>query len=217
MLTSTWEMYRAPRAARRRTRVRRHAHALPRPRRHGGPRRRPDAPRDHVAAAGRVRRRDPDHRAGRGAELEVRRPVLAERNLSLMVAAALDALGGLDSRRSRRLARWERVPRRAVRPTRSRSTASRVAENPDILPYFQQATPVGELEHARIGSRPRGAARAAGSTTCARSLGLRLDAEPPRAARVVRRRPRLRALRGARRGAAALLAEMMREFPSSTT
>jgi phosphoenolpyruvate carboxylase len=29
-----------------------------------------------------------------------------------------------------------------------------VADNPDILPYFQQATPVGELEHARIGSRP---------------------------------------------------------------
>ena len=29
-----------------------------------------------------------------------------------------------------------------------------VAENPDILPYFQQATPVAELEHARIGSRP---------------------------------------------------------------
>ena len=29
-----------------------------------------------------------------------------------------------------------------------------VAENPDILPYFEEATPVGELEHARIGSRP---------------------------------------------------------------
>ncbi len=29
-----------------------------------------------------------------------------------------------------------------------------VAEKPDILVYFQQGTPVGELEHARIGSRP---------------------------------------------------------------
>jgi phosphoenolpyruvate carboxylase len=29
-----------------------------------------------------------------------------------------------------------------------------VAENPDILPYFEQGTPVAELEHARIGSRP---------------------------------------------------------------
>src|SRR5215469_16546534 len=29
-----------------------------------------------------------------------------------------------------------------------------VAENVDILEYFEQATPVNELEHARIGSRP---------------------------------------------------------------
>src|SRR5438045_645293 len=29
-----------------------------------------------------------------------------------------------------------------------------VAENPDTLVYFQEATPVSELEHARIGSRP---------------------------------------------------------------
>jgi phosphoenolpyruvate carboxylase len=29
-----------------------------------------------------------------------------------------------------------------------------VAENPDILTYFEQATPVNELEHAQIGSRP---------------------------------------------------------------
>jgi phosphoenolpyruvate carboxylase len=37
----------------------------------------------------------------------------------------------------------------------------RIAENPDILPYFEQATPVQEFELAKIGSRParRGAAR----------------------------------------------------------
>jgi phosphoenolpyruvate carboxylase len=29
-----------------------------------------------------------------------------------------------------------------------------IAENPDVLEYFEQATPVNELEHARIGSRP---------------------------------------------------------------
>jgi phosphoenolpyruvate carboxylase len=29
-----------------------------------------------------------------------------------------------------------------------------VAENPDVLEYFEQATPVNELENARIGSRP---------------------------------------------------------------
>src|ERR1700730_12696399 len=30
----------------------------------------------------------------------------------------------------------------------------RIAENPDVLTYFEEATPVEELEHARIGSRP---------------------------------------------------------------
>jgi len=36
-----------------------------------------------------------------------------------------------------------------------------VADNPDVLTYFEQATPVNELEFARIGSRParRGASR----------------------------------------------------------
>ena len=29
-----------------------------------------------------------------------------------------------------------------------------IAENADVLTYFEQATPVNELEHARIGSRP---------------------------------------------------------------
>ncbi len=29
-----------------------------------------------------------------------------------------------------------------------------IADNPDVLLYFEQATPVNELEHARIGSRP---------------------------------------------------------------
>jgi phosphoenolpyruvate carboxylase len=29
-----------------------------------------------------------------------------------------------------------------------------IAENPDVLTYFEEATPVNELEHAQIGSRP---------------------------------------------------------------
>jgi len=39
-----------------------------------------------------------------------------------------------------------------------------IAENPDVLVYFEQATPVNELEHAQIGSRP-----------ARRSHGRRLD------------------------------------------
>src|SRR5262249_46094688 len=40
----------------------------------------------------------------------------------------------------------------------------KIAENEDILIYFEQATPVKELEHMRIGSRPtrRGAQRGLG-------------------------------------------------------
>ena len=29
-----------------------------------------------------------------------------------------------------------------------------IADNPEVIEYFEQATPVNELEHARIGSRP---------------------------------------------------------------
>src|SRR5204863_2206755 len=80
-------------------------------------------------------------------------PVLAEWNLELMISASLEAL---------------------VRPTNSLQGPDRswhaameamsldafgfyrhhIAENPDVLEYFEQATPVNELEHAQIGSRP---------------------------------------------------------------
>ena len=29
-----------------------------------------------------------------------------------------------------------------------------IIDDPDVLDYFESATPVGELEHAQIGSRP---------------------------------------------------------------
>src|SRR5215469_9512359 len=80
-------------------------------------------------------------------------PVLAEWNLELMIAASLEAL---------------------VRPVRTSPEQSQlfddamesmsqeafgfyrehIVENPDVLEYFELATPVNELEHARIGSRP---------------------------------------------------------------
>ncbi|MGI8618828.1 MAG: phosphoenolpyruvate carboxylase [Gemmatimonadaceae bacterium] len=80
-------------------------------------------------------------------------PVLAERNLSLMVAASLDALAGLDRPDDVQLARWEHVLDE-LSADALEYYREHIAENPDILPYFQQATPVAELEHARIGSRP---------------------------------------------------------------
>ncbi len=82
-------------------------------------------------------------------------PVLAERNLELMVAASLEALarpGGLQTTETE-VDSWE-----AALEEMSRSAfglyRERIAENPEVLTYFEEATPVQELEHARIGSRP---------------------------------------------------------------
>jgi phosphoenolpyruvate carboxylase len=80
-------------------------------------------------------------------------PVLAERSLELMVAASLDALARTDAPEPAQEERWER----AMEEMSAEAFGfyrEKIAENPDILVYFQQGTPVGELEHARIGSRP---------------------------------------------------------------
>jgi phosphoenolpyruvate carboxylase len=80
-------------------------------------------------------------------------PVLAERNLELMVAASLDSLAGRGREPHPDAERWEEAME-AMSADAFAFYRQHVAENPDILPYFQQATPVDELQHARIGSRP---------------------------------------------------------------
>jgi phosphoenolpyruvate carboxylase len=78
-------------------------------------------------------------------------PVLAERNLELMVAASLEALarpGG-----TRRGEGWEEALEWMSRAAFEFYRES-VAENPDVLPYFEEATPVLEFDLAKIGSRP---------------------------------------------------------------
>jgi phosphoenolpyruvate carboxylase len=80
-------------------------------------------------------------------------PVLAERNLELMVAASLDSLAQPGSARPEQDARWENAMEEMSREAFG-FYRRHIADNPDILTYFQQATPVGELEHAKIGSRP---------------------------------------------------------------
>jgi phosphoenolpyruvate carboxylase len=79
--------------------------------------------------------------------------VLAQRNLSLMVAASLHALANVDPPEDARLARWD-AAMDALSQDAFECYRRHIADSPDILPYFQQATPVAELEHARIGSRP---------------------------------------------------------------
>ncbi len=95
--------------------------------------------------------------------------VLAERSLELMIAASLDALarpnalipgehysGVLRPEWENAFDELSHISYRAYR--------EHILDDPGILRYFEQATPVGELEHARIGSRP---ARRAGQTTFA--------------------------------------------------
>jgi phosphoenolpyruvate carboxylase len=84
--------------------------------------------------------------------------VLAERNLELMVAASLEALSRRDVEDldQEGEAALEEMSHDAFEFYREK-----IAENEDVLTYFEEATPVRELEHVRIGSRPtRRSARA---------------------------------------------------------
>ena len=78
-------------------------------------------------------------------------PVLAERNLELMVAASLEALarpGGVGWR-----GEWEEALE-WMSGAAFEFYRRNVAENEDIVPYFEEATPVLEFDLAKIGSRP---------------------------------------------------------------
>jgi len=85
--------------------------------------------------------------------------VLAERNLELMIAASLDALARPNARDPKGhftgilQPEWET----ALDELSQISFAfyrEHILDNPDVITYFEQSTPVGELEHAMIGSRP---------------------------------------------------------------
>jgi phosphoenolpyruvate carboxylase len=85
--------------------------------------------------------------------------VLAERNLELMIAASLDALArpnALDPQGHQSgvmQPEWE-----AAFEELSESSfhfyREHILDDPEVLEFFEVATPVAELEHARIGSRP---------------------------------------------------------------
>lgn len=80
-------------------------------------------------------------------------PQLAQRTLELMVAASLEALVRTGLVEDRVDSAWES----ALEEMSAAAFAcyrEKIAENPDILIYFEQATPVLEFELAKIGSRP---------------------------------------------------------------
>ena len=115
--------------------------------------------------------------------------VLAERNLELMIAASLDALarprparesrpgathltGTLQARVGSRS--WTQLSESFLRLT----TAEHIVDSPPTpSPTLSRATPVAELEHARIGSRP--ARRADASSAQKQSQAWRTSAPSP--------------------------------------
>jgi len=85
--------------------------------------------------------------------------VLAERNLELMVAASLDALARPNARdpEGHFTGVLEPAWEAALEELSTLSFAfyrEHILDNPEVITYFEQSTPVGELEHAMIGSRP---------------------------------------------------------------
>ncbi|HEY0163416.1 MAG TPA: phosphoenolpyruvate carboxylase [Edaphobacter sp.] len=89
--------------------------------------------------------------------------VLAERNLELMIAASLDALARPDAALQKGTETphltgeitptWEAAMERLSESSYD-FYRKNIIESPETFTYFEQATPVAELENARIGSRP---------------------------------------------------------------
>ncbi|MEO7521001.1 MAG: phosphoenolpyruvate carboxylase [Gemmatimonas sp.] len=154
MLTSTWELYQAHRA------LHKVAHELGvtltlfhgrggTVGRGGGPTHRAITSQPPGAFSGEIRITE----QGEVLNWKYSDEVLAERNLELMVAASTDALAGLGKPDDAQLSRWEPVVDELSRIAFARYR-EQIADNADTLAYFRECTPVGELEHARIGSRP---------------------------------------------------------------
>jgi phosphoenolpyruvate carboxylase len=80
-------------------------------------------------------------------------PVLAEWNLELMIAASLEALTQPDADHPSHNSRWHEAME-AMSQDAYACYRQNIADNPDVLVYFEQATPVNELENVQIGSRP---------------------------------------------------------------
>jgi phosphoenolpyruvate carboxylase len=85
--------------------------------------------------------------------------VLAERNLELMIAASLDALARPNARDAE--GHFTGVLKPEWEATLDKLSAvafdfyrKQILDDPEVVTYFEQSTPVGELEQAKIGSRP---------------------------------------------------------------
>jgi phosphoenolpyruvate carboxylase len=85
--------------------------------------------------------------------------VLAERNLELMIAASVDALARPNARDPKGhftgvlKPEWEAALDELSNISHD-FYRKHILDDPDVVTYFEQSTPVGELEQAKIGSRP---------------------------------------------------------------
>jgi phosphoenolpyruvate carboxylase len=85
--------------------------------------------------------------------------VLAERNLELMIAASLDALARPNARDPQGhftgilQPQWESALDELSQLSYG-FYRQHILNDPSVVAYFEQSTPVGELENAKIGSRP---------------------------------------------------------------
>ena len=85
--------------------------------------------------------------------------VLAERNLELMIAASLDALARPNARDPKGHFTGILKPEWESALDELSGIAfgfyrKHILDDPGVVTYFEQSTPVGELENAKIGSRP---------------------------------------------------------------
>jgi phosphoenolpyruvate carboxylase len=160
MLTSTWEIFRAHRALHEVARESGVSLRLFHGRggtvgRGGGPTHRAIFAQPFGAFEGEIRITE----QGEVLNWKYSDVVLAERNLELMIAACLDALArpnALDPNGHRSgilLPEWESAFDE-LSAAAFRFYRAHIIDDPEVLQYFEAATPVGELENAKIGSRP---------------------------------------------------------------
>jgi phosphoenolpyruvate carboxylase len=79
-------------------------------------------------------------------------PILAEWNLEIMIAACLEVLIR-PSKQPDSMREWDGAMEE-MSECAYQFYRHNIAENADVMEYFEQATPVNQLEFARIGSRP---------------------------------------------------------------
>ncbi len=160
MLTSTWEIFRAHRALHEVARECGVRLRLFHGRggtvgRGGGPTHRAIYAQPNGAFEGQIRITE----QGEVLNWKYSDVILAERNLELMIAASLDSLARPNARDPQGhltgilLPEWEAV----FDELSSIAFAfyrAQILDDPEVLEYFEEGTPVAELEHAKLGSRP---------------------------------------------------------------